>query len=302
MPAQEPGIVVGMDIGGTKIHLRATRGGQLVTDRVFPSENWTTEDRGAAVTRLVEFVEMIPRGEGGIAAVAVGAHGCDSASTCAELRTGLISTLGVPCAVFNDAELLVPAAGLTTGIGLVAGTGSVAVGRDSDGTPVYVGGWGWLLGDEGGAAGLVREAVKASLTARDRGEPPDLLAELLLRSFGAAQVADLPDHMITQGGARAWGERAALVFEALSGGSGLAATVVRGAAAALARLVAGVHARVPETNDVVVAGSVILNQQSLFTAFERQLAALLPACRVRRLTTPPVHGAIRLAERLGAGR
>ncbi len=302
MPAQEPGIVVGMDIGGTKIHLRATRGGQLVTDRVFPSENWTTEDRGAAVTRLVEFVEMIPRGEGGIAAVAVGAHGCDSASTCAELRTGLISTLGVPCAVFNDAELLVPAAGLTTGIGLVAGTGSVAVGRDSDGTPVYVGGWGWLLGDEGGAAGLVREAVKASLTARDRGEPPDLLAELLLRSFGAAQVADLPDHMITQGGARAWGERAALVFEALSGGSGLAATVVRGAAAALARLVAGVHARVPETNDVVVAGSVILNQQSLFTAFERQLAVLLPACRVRRLTTPPVHGAIRLAERLGAGR
>jgi len=55
----------------------------------------------------------------------------------------------------------------------------VAVGRDTEGAAVYVGGWGWCFGDEGSAAGLVREAAKASLAARDRGERPDLLAALL---------------------------------------------------------------------------------------------------------------------------
>ncbi len=300
MPERAPGLVIGMDIGATKTHLRAARSGHVVADRVLPSENWTTADRGAAISRMVEFVEFVRPRESELTAIAVGAHGCDSASTCDELRSGLIASVGVPCVVLNDAELLVPAAGLATGIGLVAGTGSVAVGRDTQGSAVYVGGWGWLLGDEGGAAGLVREAVKAGLAARDRGEPPDLLARLLLRSFGAAEVADLPDRMIIDGGASTWGRRAVLVFDALSGGSTLAATVVRNAATALARLVAAVHARVPETDDVVVAGSVILEQRTLFAAFEEELASLLPACRVRRLTAPPVHGAVRVAESMVA--
>lgn len=297
MPAQDSGVIVGMDVGGTKTHLRALRAGHVIVDRVFPSESWTTADAGKAAARLVEFTERtLPPGTVP-AAVAVGAHGCDSAIRCAQLRTALAALMRAPCLVVNDAELLVPAAGLTAGIGLVAGTGSVAVGRDSTGTPVYVGGWGWLLGDEGGAAGIVRDAAKASLAARDRGEPPDLLTQLLLRSFQVAEVADLPDRMADDQGARTWGRRAALVFDALEGGSALAATVVDEAAASLAGLVTGVHARAPE-NDVVVAGGVILNQPSLFEAFARRLTALLPAATVHRLDVPPVHGATFLANRL----
>lgn len=297
MPAQDSGVIVGMDVGGTKTHLLVLRDGQVIVDRVFPSEGWTTADPGKAAARLVEFTERtLPPGTVP-AAMVVGAHGCDSAVRCAQLRTALAALVQAPCLVLNDAELLVPAAGLTAGIGLVAGTGSVAVGRDTTGAPVYVGGWGSLLGDEGSAAGIVREAAKASLAARDRGEPPDLLAELLLRSYQVAEVADLPDRMAADPGARSWGRRASLVFDALEGGSALAATVVDEAAAALARLVAGVHARAPE-DDVVVAGGVILNQRSLFDAFEKRLAVLLPAATVHRLEVAPVHGAAFLANRL----
>ena len=45
------------------------------------------------------------------------------------------------------------------------------------GLSVQVGGWGAVLGDEGGAAGLVREAARAVWAAHDRGEAPDALAE-----------------------------------------------------------------------------------------------------------------------------
>lgn len=42
----------------------------------------------------------------------------------------------------GDADLLVPAAGLEHGVGPVAGTGSVAVGRLADNSRIQVGGWG----------------------------------------------------------------------------------------------------------------------------------------------------------------
>ena len=63
--------------------------------------------------------------------------------------------------VVNDAELMVPAAGYFGGIGVVSGTGSIAVARTAEGHMLAAGGWGWILGDEGSAPALVREAAKA---------------------------------------------------------------------------------------------------------------------------------------------
>ena len=297
MRSGNSGVLVGLDVGGTKTHLRATSGQEVLADKVYSSEGWTTSDANVAAARLLEFIENSVPQSRALTAVAVGANGCDSDVRCVQLQRALSGLLGVPCLVRNDAELLVPAAGLTNGIGLVAGTGSVAVGRDTEGTAVYVGGWGWCFGDEGSAAGLVREAAKASLAARDRGERPDLLAALLLKSYNVTEVADLPDMMIAESGAGNWGRRAALVFEALESGCASAVHVVEEGAVALANLVAGVHSRAPSP-DVVVAGGVILKQRRLFDAFERRLAAMLPAARVHHLTVAPVHGAVRLADRL----
>jgi hypothetical protein len=51
-------------------------------------------------------------------------------------------------------------------------------------------------------------------------------------------------------------------------------------------------------DDVVVAGGVILNQPPLFDSFVRQLGDVLPDTLVHSLDTAPVHGALRLTERL----
>jgi N-acetylglucosamine kinase-like BadF-type ATPase len=291
------GVRVGIDVGGTKTHVRAVAASRLRADQVYSSEGWIPADFRRAAGFLAE---LIARTIPGVtpAAVAVGAHGCDSAEDGASLARELELLVGAPCLVLNDAELLAPAVGLGDGIGLVAGTGSVAVGRDAAGRPVYVGGWGWLFGDEGSAPGLIREAARASLAARDRGEDPDLLAALLLAAYQVSEVTDLPDAMAAQAGAREWGDRASLVFEALDGGSTVAEAVIEDAAEALSRLVVKVAARGVDASGVAVGGGVILNQPRLYDAFVRRLGTLLPDTVVHRLEVPPVQGALVIAERM----
>jgi N-acetylglucosamine kinase-like BadF-type ATPase len=291
------GVRVGIDVGGTKTQVRAVAGSRPLADQVYSSEGWIPADFRRAAGFLAE---LIARTIPGVtpAAVAVGAHGCDSAEDGEALAAELELLIGAPCLVLNDAELLAPAVGLGDGIGLVAGTGSVAVGRDAAGLPVYVGGWGWLFGDEGSAPGLIREAARASLAARDRGEDPDLLAALLLDAYQVSEVTDLPDAMAAQAGARAWGDRAALVFEALDGGSAVAEAVIEDAARALSELVVKVAARGVDASGVAVSGGVILNQPRLYEAFVRRLAAVLPETPVHRLEVPPVQGALVIAERM----
>ena len=74
-----------------------------------------------------------------------------------------------PVRVVNDAELLPAALGLSHEIGLVAGTGSIAVNRTRGGRMLAAGGWGWI-GDEGGA-GLLRERRGPSHALEIGGDP-----------------------------------------------------------------------------------------------------------------------------------
>jgi N-acetylglucosamine kinase-like BadF-type ATPase len=61
----------------------------------------------------------------------------------------------------NDGDLVV-AAGTPEGwgVGVIAGTGSIAVARAPDGRKARAGGWGHLIGDEGSAYGTVLAALK----------------------------------------------------------------------------------------------------------------------------------------------
>jgi N-acetylglucosamine kinase-like BadF-type ATPase len=72
----------------------------------------------------------------------------------------------------NDGDLVV-AAGTPEGwgVGVIAGTGSIAVGRAPDGRTARAGGWGHLIGDEGSAYVLVLDALRL-VARRDDGRDP----------------------------------------------------------------------------------------------------------------------------------
>ncbi|AXG79956.1 N-acetylglucosamine kinase [Streptomyces paludis] len=294
-----PPLTVGIDVGGTKTHLRACAGADTVTDHVRPSDGWRPHDTAGAADWLAALIhDALPPGTAP-AAVAVGGHACETPRQCAGIRAALHTRLGVPCLVVGDAELLAPAAGLPDGVGLVAGTGSVAVGRLPDGTAVQVGGWGAALGDEGASAGLVREAARAVWAAHDRAEPPDELARLLTASLHVPEVPALGAALEAAASFSAeWGRHAPSVFEAAAAGSSLARTVIADGGRALAELVVRLAARGASVADVVVAGGTVLAQPALYTAFTEALALALPDTRTHPLRVPPVEGAVALARPL----
>ncbi|WP_405877284.1 ATPase [Streptomyces sp. NBC_01136] len=292
-------LVVGIDVGGTKTHLRARAGRSSVADHVRTSSGWRPHEPAAAAAWLAALLREALPPDTAAAAVAVGGHACETPRQCAEIRSALEALLQVPCRVVGDAELLVPAAGLDKGVGLVAGTGSVAVGRLADDSPVQVGGWGAVLGDEGGSAGLVREAARAVWAAHDRGEAPDALALGLIDAFGVSEVPALGAALESATDVSAeWGRHAPVVFAAAERGSRIAQDVIADGGRSLAALVVRLAGRGVAVDDVVVAGSTVLAQPALFTAFTASLAESVPGARPRPLRVPPVEGAVALARSL----
>jgi N-acetylglucosamine kinase-like BadF-type ATPase len=187
---------------------------------------------------------------------------------------------------------------LSAGIGLISGTGAIGVGTDGSGAPLITGGWGWVIGDEAGAAGIVRDATRAALRAHDAGLPDDGLLSALRGAFGAADAERLARAVNDEPTMDNWGPAAPVVFAAADDGSALASTVVENAGRHLARLVDQLVRRGAAGTDVVAAGSVIVGQPRLFGALVRLVGERHPAFTVHLLTDPPVAGAVALAREL----
>ena len=90
-----------------------------------------------------------------------------------ELAAALLrEAVAIRLRVVTDAEAAYQDAfGGGPGILLIAGTGSIAWGRDADGRTIRAGGWGALLGDEGSGYDLGLRALRAVLHAHDGRGP-----------------------------------------------------------------------------------------------------------------------------------
>src|SRR5262249_48756058 len=117
-------------------------------------------------------------------AACLGLAGIDRADDLALIREwGERRNLAGLVEITNDAALLL-AGGRPDGwgVGIVAGTGSIAFGKAADGRIDRAGGWGFILGDEGSAYGIVTAALRASARAADqRGPTTDLLPRFMAK-------------------------------------------------------------------------------------------------------------------------
>ncbi len=77
------------------------------------------------------------------------------------------------------------------GLVLIAGTGSVCLGKNDKGETAVAGGWGPLAGDEGGGAGIARRALQSIAKASDGRGDPTLLSEYAVEYFRALSADDL---------------------------------------------------------------------------------------------------------------
>jgi len=128
------------------------------------------------------------------------------------------------------------------GVITIAGTGSIAYGRNGAGDTARAGGWGFIFGDEGGAFDIVRQALRAALRFEEGWGPPTALREALLAVTRAASANELMHRFYTRGYPRSRiAGYAKLVDQVAREGDPVAVEILHGAAQQLATLAAAVR-------------------------------------------------------------
>lgn len=238
------GICVGVDGGGSGSRARAVAaGGEVLAEAEGGPAAVAPGEPGAAARRVAELTRRLLRSAGGhppasaLCAALAGAGRPEprDAVEAALARSGVARAVRVE----TDAAAAHRDAFGTGGDGivLVAGTGSVAVARAS-GRSARAGGWGPLMGDEGGGYDLARRALRLVARAADGRAPPTRLTERLPREAGV----EGPRELITWSADADRREIAALAPAVLSAADDGDPAAGRLAAGAAASLVAAVQA------------------------------------------------------------
>jgi N-acetylglucosamine kinase-like BadF-type ATPase len=207
--------------------------------------------------------------------------------------------------VTHDAHVaLAGATGGEPGIIVVAGTGSIAFGRNAAGKTARAGGWGYIFGDEGGAFDLVKQAVRAVLRNEEGWGPPTALRDVLLEAAGSRDANQLLHLFYSDGYSRdRIAALASLVDQAAGSGDAVASEIVGRAAQALATIASAVRRQLftpIDPVDVRYTGGVFASGPLL--ARFRMLVELEDGNQVNAPRHGPAEGALLEAYRIGEAK
>jgi N-acetylglucosamine kinase-like BadF-type ATPase len=208
--------------------------------------------------------------------------------------------VATPVDVVGDMEIALEAAvDDGPGVIVIAGTGSIAYGRDRKGRTLRAGGWGFAIGDEGSAHWIGRSAIASLLRASDQNENVlhSSLAQGLMRTWKVNSLADLA----RAGNSVPPPDFAALFPAVVASDDDIARQVLTEAAKELAELAATVvrrlffdeNGRVP----VGVTGGVFRHAELVREIFYNQLRRLEARTEINPRVVDPVEGALRMARR-----
>ena len=269
----ETGRVLGAGSGGPCNHVGAAEGRQKLARAVGECVGRACE-RAGLDAHAVRFAAACFGMSGGPA---------DKREILAELLpTGILT-------VTTDAVIaLAGAAAGGPGIITIAGTGSIACGRNRAGKFARAGGWGYIFGDEGGAFDIVRQALRAALRCEEGWGPPTALKAALLEATGAADINDLLHRFYTGEWPRSRvATLAPLVDAAAAAGDAAALGILERAARKLAALASAVRGQLfapGEPVPVAYIGGVF--RSAILLARYRMLVGMEEGNRCG----PPVYG------------
>lgn len=202
--------------------------------------------------------------------------------------------------ICNDALIaLVGGIGHSVGIVAAAGTGSIVFGRNHQGVMKRVGGWGYILGDEGSAYKIAVAGMQAALKAYDGREKPTVLVESFQKYLGLASIADLIEVVYR----RHWGVKeiaalAQIVDLVAALGDEVANQIIDDAMQELVKATTTVIEAIFTSDsaiEVVTTGSVWKSRCKMQEKFTASLAQKFPRVKVRFPRHEPAYGAGLLA-------
>jgi N-acetylglucosamine kinase-like BadF-type ATPase len=300
--------VLGIDAGGTKtVCLLADADGRILSESRGDGANLKSVGELEVEKTLHRVMEAaIGERDVRLAAICLGIAGVDRPGDAEQVR-GIMRRIGFKAStlVVNDGLIaLVAGAGEGPGVVLVAGTGSIAYGRNEASRAARAGGWGHLIGDEGGAFWIGRSALSAVVRQFDGRGPATLLTEKVLKHLGLSSPTELIPEVYERDMYRPLiAGIAVLVQRAADGGDAVAADILHRAAGELVAAAASVIAQLGMRGDafpILLSGGVFHGIPKLVSDVAARLSEVAPRGVVRLLDVEPALGAVRLA--LGAAK
>jgi len=150
--------------------------------------NWLSVGADAAKEAISQGISSLTEPPDIVCAGFAGAARSDSAAFYKEVLQSLIP--GAQIIVESDAFIAsIGAIGIDPGILLIAGTGSIVIGRNKERSMFRVGGWGPHFGDEGSGFWIGREAVRAALRSMDLQGPVEF-ANRIANRLGLKSISE----------------------------------------------------------------------------------------------------------------
>jgi N-acetylglucosamine kinase-like BadF-type ATPase len=298
---------LGFDGGGTKTHcVLIDESGNIVSEgRGGPANPLRcgydvafASLREAAAAALVS-AKLQPAD---ISAVHAGLAGAGRRSVVRRMMVFLAQEFSSALAqVSTDCEIaLEAAAGSGPGVVLIAGTGSIAFGRNAAGETARAGGYGPWIGDEGSAFEIGRRAVSAVARVRDMDAPSSVLPEMISAALDSSDWDELLVRIMKEP-EEIFPKLFPVVAAAANADDSTAKEIMFASAIGLGNLAMVVIRRLGmkgEMFPLVKCGGVFGQCQMLDALLDSVLASGALRAKISRLEISPALGAARMAARL----
>jgi len=295
----------GIDGGGTHSRIALTDyDGKIVAHAVSGSTNIYSVTEGEVFENLSGLLDSVLETAGirkkNLAAGCIGSAGLGREKE-QKLFRGFFDTLlgsKFPVRMCTDGEILL-CGGLTNleGYCLIAGTGSIALGRSSSGTLIRSGGHGYMLGDEGSAAWIGKTAIARILRSLEKRDLPTEMPAAILEAACLDQCDDLIRYIHHDANKAKVAALAPVVTAAARNGDPLALDILNAGAEELALLVKSVLAQSPwiQCRELVLAGGVMEHNEIITGRLKGILARESPELTVFPPKGTALEGASMLA-------
>lgn len=194
---------------------------------------------------------------------------------------------------------LVGGIGYPSGIAVISGTGSIVFGQNFQGQTKRVGGWGYLLGDEGSGYDIAIRGLQAALRYYDGRADHTTLAEKFQVHLGLKNLDELVEVVYRRG----WGVKeiaglATIVDRTAAEGDRVADGIIN---SAVAELILATKTAISglfnpgEYFEIVTIGGVWGSEANCRGRFEAAISAIAPASKLILPRHEPAFGAGLLA-------
>jgi glucosamine kinase len=235
----------------------------------------------------------------------VGAAGAGREEIATVVRKMVAEVVPGEIEVVGDMQIALHSAlGEGPGLIVIAGTGSIAFGRDANGKTARAGGWGFAISDEGSAHWIGRAAVAGLLRSVDEAAQAREMAQvsIIFREMKTIWKVESFEQLARAANSTLdFADLFPAVLAASSEGDELAQTILQQAATELAGLAGLVVRRLFEQRHgavpMAMAGGVFRHSAKIRELFYNQIRTAHPHAVLNSEVVEPVHGALQMARR-----